>query len=492
MSRKTAIAVLWASGTLLATVVATVWMTVAGPRAVFLVGETTAAHHQIEMACETCHAAPAFSSPEAASKALNEACRGCHQDELRNAEDSHAEKLFRGPRMARYRRALDPRLCTSCHLEHRPEITRPGAVTVAVDFCVACHGEGEQDVRAARPSHAGLGFDTCASAGCHNYHDNRALYADFLLRHAADPRHVPAAVHGPSSLARSQHPRAAAPAPRPTAPAEVVAEAALLAWRRSAHAAADVNCNDCHAPSAPAGASAADIAAAWVAVPGTTSCVNCHDAQASTFAQGRHGMRGHSRLAASRDAGQALTAMGLSAEVGEAAAAWFKDPPRSSAMTVAEARLPMREDARHRTLDCVSCHGAHAVDVRFAAVEACAGCHADAHTNAYFRSPHYRLWRAELGGGAPGSGVACATCHMAKRNHRGKTATSHNQSELLRPIEKMIRPVCLHCHGLGFSMDALADSELVARNFRGAPGVHVPSIDWAVRHAAVDRPSADR
>ena len=48
----------------------------------------------------------------------------------------------------------------------------------------------------------------------------------------------------------------------------------------------------------------------------------------------------------------------------------------------------------------------------------------------------------------------------------------------------MIRPVCLDCHGLGFAINALADSGLVARNFRGRPAVHVQSIDWAVRHAA--------
>ena len=41
-----------------------------------------------------------------------------------------------------------------------------------MDFCVACHSEGDQDVRWDRPSHADLAFDTCASAGCHNYHDN--------------------------------------------------------------------------------------------------------------------------------------------------------------------------------------------------------------------------------------------------------------------------------------------------------------------------------
>ena len=490
MSRKAAIAILWTSGTLLVVALAAVWMTVAGPRTVFLVGATTPAHHQLEMACETCHAAPAFASAEVASKALNDACRSCHEEELRNGADSHAAKLFRGPRMARYRQILDPRQCTSCHLEHRPELTRASAVTVAMDFCSACHGEGEQDVRAARASHAGLDFKTCASAGCHNYHDNRALYEDFLLRHATDPHHLSTAVHGPSALARSRRSPIAAPVRGARAPAEAATAAVLEEWSHSAHAAADVNCVDCHAPAVvatpatAANASVADIAAAWIPEPGTASCVGCHEPQARTFVQGRHGMRGHPLLAPARDASQALIDVGIGAEVAEAVATWFEDPPPPSAMTVAEARLPMHADARHRSLDCVSCHGAHAVDIRFAAVEACAGCHADRHTSAYFQSPHYGLWRAELDGAAAGSGVSCATCHMAKHTQRGRTASSHNQSELLRPVEKMIRPVCLHCHGLGFSLGALADSALVAGNFSAAPSERVPSIDWALRHAA--------
>jgi hypothetical protein len=56
----------------------------------------------------------------------------------------------------------------------------------------------------------------------------------------------------------------------------------------------------------------------------------------------------------------------------------------------------------------------------------------------------------------------------------------HNQNDTLRPSEKMIRPVCQSCHGLSFALDALADAELVDRNFAGAPSVHVPSIDMAV------------
>jgi hypothetical protein len=56
----------------------------------------------------------------------------------------------------------------------------------------------------------------------------------------------------------------------------------------------------------------------------------------------------------------------------------------------------------------------------------------------------------------------------------------HNQNDTLRPNEKMIRPVCQSCHGLPFVLDALADAELVERNFSGAPSVHVPSVDMAV------------
>jgi hypothetical protein len=59
----------------------------------------------------------------------------------------------------------------------------------------------------------------------------------------------------------------------------------------------------------------------------------------------------------------------------------------------------------------------------------------------------------------------------------------HNQNDNLRPNEKMIRSVCMNCHGLKFSIDALADPELVKRNFIGLPSRHIQSIDMAeARH----------
>jgi len=55
----------------------------------------------------------------------------------------------------------------------------------------------------------------------------------------------------------------------------------------------------------------------------------------------------------------------------------------------------------------------------------------------------------------------------------------HNQNANLRPNEKMVRTTCLHCHGLAFSLDAMADARLVESNFAGRPTVHVRSVDMA-------------
>ena len=456
-------------------------MVVGGDRRMLLIGKTTDAHHQIEMSCETCHGASPFAGAAAAEKALNRTCRNCHEAELKAAGDSHPRKKFRPPRMAAYREKLDARLCTTCHVEHRPEITRTGAVTVAMDFCVACHSEGDQDVRRDRPSHAGLTFDTCASAGCHNYHDNRALYEDFLVEHAGGPALAPTARHRTrESPAKAMLARSDASAPE----AALADPAALEHWAGSGHAAAGVNCGACHAADVAEDAPPAEIEAHWIDAPSVEVCEDCHTPQAKSFARGRHGMRRHPRIAKPRDPVRALKKIGLGAVVPESVAAWLADPPLPARITAGEARLPMRPDAAHRVSDCGACHRPHAVNIAYAAAEACASCHDDSHSRAYFDSPHHRLRRAELAGESPpGTGVSCATCHMPRTVRRGKVSTNHNQNDNLRPNEKMVRSVCLDCHGLGFSLDSLADADLVGRNFSGMPTVHVESIEWAMQRA---------
>lgn len=521
MSRAALLWLIWILGTLGGVGLVSAAVFLGGDRRLLLIGQTTGAHHQFEISCETCHAAPALSEPKKELKALNETCQDCHEEDLKAANDSHPRKKFRDPRMASFWEKIDGRLCTSCHIEHRPEITRPAAVTLASDYCVVCHSEGEQDVRQERPSHADLSFDACASAGCHNYHDNTALYEDFLVKHAGQPWLTAPAGGGAPVLALAAEMR---PAPAPDAATLEARMAAWVAlaetvkgpralsdaeasrhWAASEHAAAKVGCAACHAAGAFPKKQKDDapkpspeaIAAAWEDAPDLEVCASCHKDQAKTYRLGRHGMRGHPKIAKPRELKKQFKTYGWKGgetSLPEAMRAWLaQDPGPPPAMTVAEARLPMHAEAADRVLSCVSCHGPHQADTGYAAVEACASCHADEHSQAYFDSPHYALWKAERAGEAPaGSGVSCADCHMPKAQVGERLYTNHNQNDVLRPNEKMIRPVCMDCHGLGFAIDALADPDLTARNFTGRPAAHVESIDWATRRVKEGDASANQ
>jgi hypothetical protein len=414
-------------------------------RLLLLPGATTSGHHQIELACESCHTR-AF----AAKDDVQEACVRCHGAELKQANDTHPLSKFSDPRNADRLEKLDATLCVTCHVEHRPHITGQMGVTLPRDLCFHCHSEIASD----RPSHAGMSFETCNSAGCHKYHDNRALYEDFLAKHADQPVHLPRQVSPQRDLrAAFDSGQVAYPAERfplraataADAPADFGSSPQIASdWLATAHARSGVNCSGCHQPQPDA---------AWVERPGETACAQCHETETQGFLAGKHGMR-------------------IAAEL--------------PAMTPAKARLPMHERARDQALGCNTCHSAHRFDPRSAATDACMGCHADDHTKAYEGSPHHELWRKEVAGEAPaGSGVSCATCHMPRVDHRAaggkRTLVQHNQSDNLRPSEKMLRPVCMNCHGLGFSIDALADPALVAANFGGRPRSHILSLDMVVQ-----------
>lgn len=405
-------------------------------RTVFMPGAMSDAHYQIGLACGACHLDP-FSG----EAVLQEACLGCHAEQMAAMDDSHPKAKFTDPRNAALLAGVDARFCITCHVEHRPEITGPMQVTLPIDFCANCH----QDIAEDRPSHAGMGFATCADAGCHNFHDNRALYEDFLVAHLNEPAFLEVArvTHKRRGIAPRHPPLTAADA---DAPAVMLGDGTVLSeWLASAHAAAGVNCGGCHRP--------AEVKE-WIERPGIEVCAGCHTRQTEGFRTGKHGMRLHPALESPL-------------------------PP----MTPGEARLPMAMAARERTLTCTSCHGAHEFDVRNAAVKACLGCHADPHSESFRDTPHHALWLAEIAGEAPpGAGVSCATCHLPPVEVQGpdgepRWVTEHNQSLNLRPNEKMLRSVCMDCHGLRFALDALADPDLVRGNFHRSPSVHVPSLD---------------
>lgn len=468
-----------------------------GDRTAFLPGQTAGVHHQIEVACETCHTADDFTVQGKVEKEINKTCVTCHKEELAASDDSHPIKKFKNPRMAAYWDKIDARFCTSCHLEHQPENTMAGLVTLPGDFCVACHSEGEQDVRVNRPSHADLKFDTCASAGCHNFHDNRALYEDFLVKHAGKPWLLDDPILAAGSIARSR--------PKPRVDEIIVylegLSAPLVArnadiedhWAMSAHAVANVGCASCHAPKAEDSVAAAEQ---WVTAPDEAICASCHKPEAKTFALGRHGMRNHPDLAKPRKVKSMLKDLGMKKPPEAfltALEAYLDDPSPAPRMSTAEARVPLLPEAHGRDVTCSICHKPHEQDLEFAAVGACLSCHADDHSRAYKDSPHFATWQAELRGDAPiGAGVTCATCHMPQSERKGVVTTNHNQNDTIRPNEKMIRPVCMECHSLEFSIDALADDALVDRNFTGKPDRHIDSIDWAVSRVSQPEKGANQ
>lgn len=449
-------------------------------------------HHQFEMACQTCHTSDAFDDVARVRKDINKTCVTCHKAELKASDDSHPKSKFTNPRMAAFWEKVDARFCTSCHLEHVPDETLAGALTLAGDFCVACHSEGEQDVRQNRPSHAELTFDTCASAGCHNFHDNRALYEDFLVKHGKAPWTLETPVIEAAAIARAPSQPgdleaylASITAPDPVPEGEIEHE-----WAASAHAAADVGCGGCHAPERE---TEEEILANWIEKPDESVCADCHRNQAKTFALGRHGMRRHTKIADPRRPSDIFKTLGYK-DPPEAMMrmldAYLADPDVPVAMSTAEARVSLLPEAHGRDLTCNTCHAPHAQDLTLAAVDSCLTCHNDDHSTAYKDSPHYALWTAEQAEELPpGSGVSCATCHMPQTARGDEVRTNHNQNDTLRPNEKMIRATCLSCHGLSFAIDALADPGLVANNFSGQPIRHIESIDWALNR--VETPDTD-
>jgi predicted CXXCH cytochrome family protein len=421
-------------------------------RSMFLPGQTTAGHHQIELACDACH-----TQAMGGREILQDACVNCHGAELKEARDSHPKSKFTDPRNAERAAKLDAAWCVTCHVEHKPQMTHEMGVTLPEDFCRTCH----DDVATERPSHKGMAFDTCASAGCHNFHDNRALYEDFLLKHAHDPaapekRRLPERDFGKlldefADYPISRYPRTPLSRTQADWGAVPVQPRVTEEWFATAHAQAGVNCSACHQQTG------SDGKAAWVQRPQQQVCATCHAAEVKGFTGGRHGMRLAQELAP---------------------------------MTAGEARIPMRGDAHDKSLGCATCHAAHRFDTRNAAVDACLTCHNDEHSVAYKQSQHYALWQKELSGELPaGSGVSCASCHLPRIEFRTpddvkRVLVQHNQNDTLRPNEKMIRPVCMSCHSLKGSVDALADRELIKRNFAGKPAKHVQGIEMALAREA--------
>jgi hypothetical protein len=424
MSIKSAAWFLWVTLTALAVgIFSNSMFSENGDGKVFMPGKTSHGHHQIEMACATCH------TPLMGVK--DSACIQCHGEDLEHNNDSHPKSKFKDPRNADRLLKLDASRCVTCHREHVEGQTHTMGVTLPKDYCYRCH----EDIAKDRPSHAGMGFETCATAGCHNYHDNTALYEDFLMKHIGEKD----VLENNIILTRSKNIDLSKILTKAQANfAQFGGEAkdsVLNEWEHSAHAKAAVNCSDCHQQNG-----------GWVKKPDHNSCNRCHSQEVKNFKEGMHGMRLNQNL---------------------------------SPLTPAMAEIPMHKEAMHKTMSCSACHNSHSYNREEASFKACITCHNDRHTNQFEASKHFSLWIEK---GLEG-GVSCATCHMPRLKNEAEPEKNfmvqHNQNDNLRPNEKMIRSVCLNCHGLQFSLDALGDKDLIERNFIGLPTNKSKSIDMA-------------
>ncbi len=394
-------------------------------KSVYLSGKTTDGHYQIELKCDSCHT-EAFAGKEL----LQKACLNCHKDELKKVEDSHPKSKFTDPRNADILEILDARYCVTCHIEHRSEKTRLMGVTMPEDYCFLCH----QDVGKNRPSHKELGFETCDDAGCHNYHDNKALYEDFLVKHMDDKSMLEIMALPQRNLKehfvrQDEKYSQTLSADNIDMPPEISANKAIVhEWEKSTHAKSGVNCSACHVSKGE-----------WIFKPTISVCKSCHEPESKSFFASKHGMR-------------------LGVEL--------------PAMKVSDARIDLKNPDK-KILTCNTCHTDHSYNTEKAAIDACLGCHQDEHSKAFRKSKHFAAYQAAKYNKAENNtGLTCASCHMPRLEHRElgekRILVDHNQSNTLRPNEKMVRAVCLNCHGLKFSLEALADSKLIKNNFNGS------------------------
>ncbi|MGA0197890.1 MAG: cytochrome c3 family protein [Prochlorotrichaceae cyanobacterium] len=200
-------------------------------------------------------------------------------------------------------------------------------------------------------------------------------------------------------------------------------------WQGSAHALNGINCTQCHQD---------QESKTIVATPSYESCQSCHEQAVDTFLLGKHGIR----LLENK-----------------------------SPLTPAMANIPMQPSAHDRIMNCNTCHDVHSVNTVTAAVDACLSCHNDTHSLNYNQSPHGKLF-VEVKATLPrpdAQSITCATCHLPRHvvgnGSNAKTGVNHNNTFTLLPRDRMVKEVCLNCHGMEYSFNNIFDDEVVESNF---------------------------
>lgn len=208
-------------------------------------------------------------------------------------------------------------------------------------------------------------------------------------------------------------------------------------WQDSAHAVADVNCSSCHLE---------NESQEVIAQPSHESCRSCHERTVDTFLLGKHGVRLKEGL---------------------------------SPLQPHLARLPMKEEAFDKQMNCNTCHDVHSVNTTPAAVDACLTCHNDTHSRNFFDSRHGEMWLAQEELARPSEeAVSCATCHLPRQETESdQVFVNHDNTYTLLPRDRAVSEVCMNCHGMEYSYNSIFDDDLVESNFARPPTLELQTIE---------------
>ena len=218
-------------------------------------------------------------------------------------------------------------------------------------------------------------------------------------------------------------------------------EKATELWQDSIHAFNNVNCSACHQN---------QENPAFVAQPTYESCQSCHQNQVETFLLGKHGIRLHEGL---------------------------------SPLQPKFAQIPMQPSAKNRVMNCGTCHNVHSVNTQEAAVSSCLTCHADIHSLNYKNSRHAEIFFAQESLDHPSvEAVSCATCHLPRQTFEQATGPdfvgiNHNNTLTLKPRDRMVKAVCMNCHGMEYSYNSIFDDGLVESNFDRPPTLEMETLE---------------
>lgn len=123
-----------------------------------------------DLACDECHVAT-----NTGREQMDSVCLDCHRDTVGTARNTHSPAYFEivGHRETPW--SVDSTTCVDCHHGHQRRTDTSAMTFIPHGYCVACHADVQERVRAPEYSYDHRNFDFDACNSCHSFHE-RTLF----------------------------------------------------------------------------------------------------------------------------------------------------------------------------------------------------------------------------------------------------------------------------------------------------------------------------